>query len=163
MKITTWLARIIGAAKSSDHRPTQQIEYFNAASSATMLFPYGMYANVSNDALCLLHLVGGNSEQRLAIPASFEVRPDLEQGEIAIYRPDGDAVIKFGNDGSIAISTSADVNITAPTSTINGDLVVTGDITANEVTADGVVLTTHTHIGSLTAPTGSQSDTGIPN
>ncbi len=141
-RVTTWLVNIIDKAfpPETDILPKQLVEYQGASSETTMLFPYGMYANVSNDVLGLMFFVSGNSEQRLTIPGSFQVRPTLEQGEIAIYRPDGDAIIKFANSGNIEISTSADVTVSCANATVTA----TGDITA---TCENATVTANTDVG----------------
>lgn len=133
-RVSTWLVKIIDRAfpPEADIFPKQLVEYQGGSSETTTLFPYGMYANVSNDVLALMFFYGGNAENRIAIPGSFEVRPTLEQGEIAIYRPDGDALIKFTNAGDIEISTSKNVTV----SCVDAEGTPSGDVTVNCVNAD---------------------------
>ena len=104
----------------------------------------------------------------MAIPGLFSLNQALQSDPENV-------IIKFSG-ASIALTPSGAVQIIAPgglevTGTLNvtgdvtfdSDLDVTGDIVANEVsTSGGIVLSTHTHTGSPTAPTGSISPTGQP-
>ncbi len=97
----------------------------------------------------------------IAIPGLFALNSALQSDP-------NNVVIKF-KGASIALTPSGAVQIVAPggfavtgDTTLTGDLTVSGDIVANEVTASGKILSTHTHIGSPTAPSGSISPTGAP-
>ena len=97
----------------------------------------------------------------MAIPGLFTLSTALQSDPENV-------IIKFG-DASISLTPSGAVQIEAPggfsvngDSTITGNLDVSGDITATEVTASGVVLTDHRHTGSPTAPSGAISNTGAP-
>lgn len=70
---------------------------------------------------------------------------------IAVIAPEGYTV---ETDANVKITASGSVTITAPTVTINGNLVVNGEATAN-----GVALSTHTHGGVDRG----DSDTNPPN
>lgn len=82
----------------------------------------------------------------------------------------GDPTVTFNiPDGTINVNAKT-ANITATTTTVDGNLAVTGDITAtgeitgNEVTANGIPLSTHIHTGG-TIPdpvTGVPTYTGDP-
>ncbi len=146
-RVTSWLVNIIDKAlpPKTDVFPKQLVDYQGASSETNILFPYGMYGNVSNDVLALMFFYGGNSENRIAIPGSFQVRPDLEQGEIAIFRPDGDAIIKFANSGNIEITTTADVTVNCANATVTAS----EDITASCVNAT----LTATTAATVDAPT----------
>ena len=92
----------------------------------------------------------------MAIPGLFALNQALQSD------PDN-VVIKFSG-ASIALTTSGEVQIIAPGGlTVTGDVTVSGNIVASEVTGGGKVLSSHTHIGSPTAPSGSISPTGAPN
>lgn len=95
---------------------------------------------------------------------------------------DPDNIVIRNQGTQVVITPEGQVNITADTVSMSGNLNVTGDITSGgDITADGdveatnvvaeaevtagpnnVALTTHTHIGSPTAPVGPVSPTGIP-
>ena len=129
-RISTWLSRIVDKAIASTGNtpPVQLIEYQGGNSETAMLFPYGMYANVPNDTLAVTFFVGGTPENKVSIAGTFANRPELEQGEIAIFRPDNETLIKFANSGDIEISTANNVTINATQSvTVNS----TEDMTLN--------------------------------
>jgi len=91
----------------------------------------------------------------IAIPGLFSFSSALQSD------PDN-VIIKFSG-ASIALTPAGAIEILAPGGvTITGDLAVTGNIVAVEVTASGKALSTHTHFGSPTAPTGAISPTGAP-
>lgn len=99
----------------------------------------------------------------IAIPGLFTLNQALQSD------PDN-VIIKFSG-ASIALTPAGKVIINAPggfdvtgNSTFDGTMDVTGDMTANEVTATGggIVLGTHTHIGSPTSPVGPITPTGTP-
>ena len=85
------------------------------------------------------------------IPHKFDIKldtsPELVQGETIIYRPAGDAFIKFADNGNIEVSTSADVTITCKDEQGNpsGNVVVDCDIAtvtaATSVTIDSPTIT----------------------
>ena len=96
-------------------------------------------------------------------------------GEVIIYHPTSGSKVHLLQDGSIQVEAGlSSIDVTALGSitlnpgalpvTINGDLVVTGVSTLGPiVTAGGTNIgQTHTHVGSPTAPTGAQSNTGAP-
>lgn len=72
--------------------------------------------------------------------------------------------------GQVTVNASAGAEINAPTTTINGDLVVSGNTTMQGNTAVAGSLTNkdvnvgynHTHSGSPSAPNGPVSNTGTP-
>ena len=73
---------------------------------------------------------------------------------------DRSQVISIKADGTIEITTTGDLEITAPTTAITGNLTVSGTIVSqDEVTGNGVVLSTHTHGGVTTGG----SSTAVPN
>lgn len=107
----------------------------------------------------------------------------------------GDSAITVGGNaevtvtGTTTLTSTGNVSITAPLTTITGDLTVTGTLTtANGTISSGAtsftgtlgvtgattlgatvtsnskdISDTHTHVGSPTAPDGVQSNTGVPN
>ena len=99
-------------------------------------------------------------------PATYQIHkfkdgffiPDIVNPDFTT--DDTDAVILTSTDGATKISVkSGVVEITAPSVVINGDLTVSGSITADgDVIGAGISLSTHTHSG---VQTGSGS-TGVP-
>lgn len=145
----------------------QQIEYLGKLGDALMIFPYGLHANLPENSFGVMFSIQGNPDNRGVIAWVPKGRPKLEGGEVAFYHPptdafmiwreNGDLDIKTGNDGTSKINiTSDNVTITAPTVTINGDLIVTGSTTlSNVVTSNSKDISdTHTHTGDSGGTTG---------
>lgn len=111
--------------------PIQQITFKGKVADTLMVFPYGLYANVSStDALALLFSIEGNEGSRAAMAYTPQLRPeDLEQDEVAIYHPFTKSFIKFRNNGDIDIDTdvedaSGSININA----VNVNVTASGDV-----------------------------------
>jgi phage baseplate assembly protein gpV len=69
---------------------------------------------------------------------------DLKPGEMGMKHKDG-AIIKFTNDKKLVISSALEIDITAPTTVITGNVTVTGSIIAGFGGADQVNVQTHKH------------------
>jgi len=133
--------------KAGDDTPdkfhTQQLEYLGKPADALMVFPYGLHANVTPDALALIFSAQANPENRAAIAWTPKQRPKLAEGEAAFYHPptgafiiwkaNGDLDIEVGEGGEgtvnvtckdANVTASNDVNVTAATS-VNIDSPVT--------------------------------------
>lgn len=68
----------------------------------------------------------------------------VESGNVTINVKSGDATITVGGDTNI--TSTGNINMTAPTVAIDSTVTVTGDITAEgEVTGKGIELSTHVH------------------
>jgi len=152
---------------------TQQITYRGKVSRCLVVYPYGYHANAKpdNESFVLMMHVNGNAADKAGIPFNPFVRPDLAEGEVAIYQPGSDTLIKFLADGAgIEIVNSTKVNITCPEVEMSGNLIVNGNIDvegdttlSSTVTSNGKDISdTHTHAGSATAPDGPVTPTGAP-
>ena len=140
-------------------------------------FGFSSHAPVGSE--CIAVSVAGNREASVVIATEnreFRFKA-LKDGEVAVYSKDGD-FIHFKQDNEIEIKTktlivnaddevtvntkkanvnaSTEANITSPTTTIDGDLVVTGEVTAEksvtvteDVTATGDV--TGDNVNGVTA------------
>jgi len=81
----------------------------------------------------------------------------------------GNASLTIG--GAATIDVTGNTTLTTPLATVDGDLTVTGNLTVETDTILGANVTsngkdisdTHTHVGSPTAPSGAQSNTGAVN
>lgn len=171
MSMIRSLLRWVRITKSGLDDPSkfhiQQIEYLGKPADALMVFPYGLHANVPENAFGLMFSIQGNSDNRGVIAWVPKGRPQLEAGEVAFYHPptdafmiwrsNGDLDIETGNGGTGKINiTSAEVTITAPLVTIDGDLTVTGSTTLSDtVTSNGKDISDthrHTHGDPITGP-----------
>ena len=177
------LAEVTRPGKDDADYPIQQLGWLGRAGDGVMWFPYGMHANIPADELAIVMSMQGKAEGRIAFPGSPKSRPkECPEGEVVFYHPKTGSSVRFRNSGDIEITTESAVTVTAPTATftgdvqVDGDLAVDGDIqTDSDLTVDGDtalgatvtsnskdISDTHTHIGSLTAPIGLQSNTGVP-
>lgn len=180
-------ARITKAGADDKQFATQQMEYLGKVADGLIVFPYGLHGNVPPNALAMMFAIQGNPDNRAAIAWTPKDRPKLAEGEVAFYHPptdafiiwraSGDLDIETGNGGTGNINiTCKQANITASESatfdtpeatftgnvTIDGNLGVTGTTTlSSTVTSGGKDISdTHTHVGSATAPSGPQVNTG---
>ncbi len=132
-------AKVTSVGNSAANWFTQQISYKGRISNAAVVYPYGMHANAKPDeSLALVIIVGGKAQNKAAIVYNPNIRPDLKEGEVAIYQPGSTTIIKLAANGN--------VEIVAPNVNITGSLNVSGNITAQgEVTGNGIELSTHDH------------------
>lgn len=78
----------------------------------------------------------------------------LTTAELELGLKSGNCKISIEPDGTLNVISTVAMNITAPTITITGDVIVNGTITATgEITGNGILLSTHTHTGNLGNPT----------
>jgi len=182
------MSRITSPGADDKQFPTQQMEYLGKVADGITVFPYGFHANVTADVLALMFSVQGMPENRFAMPFNTKKRPKLAAGEVAFFHPptnsfiigraNGDLDIETGNGGTgnvnincrqANITASESVTLDTPETTLTGNvtidqnLTVTGDTTlSSTVTSGGKDISdTHTHVGSATAPTGPQVNTGV--
>jgi len=103
----------------------------------------------------------------------------LAAGGNVTIRAVNNMILTVGNDQTVTVNNNIAItannnmteNITgtqttnAESTTINNDVAVTGTVDASTDVLGGeagISLVTHTHTGSATAPSGAQSDTGVP-
>lgn len=167
-KLLRWVRVIKPGEDDPSKFHVQQVEYMGKVSDTLMIFPYGMHANVPNDAFGIMFTIQGNQDNRGVIAWVPKGRPKLEGGEVAFYHPPTDAFIIWRANGDLDIETGSDgagkININATLTTINGNLTVTGDTTLGSVvTSDGVDIgDTHTHPQGSDSDGDSEVDTGTP-
>ena len=157
-------ARITGADKKKQY-PDQQAVSLGRVGDYTVIFPYGMHCDLPDNAL-LKEVAPG-----VAIPVTVSRPEDSTRGEPTFFHPVTNTRLILRDNGdldifsaSVNITATTAANITAPDTTINGNLTVTGETALGEVvTSNGVNISdTHTHAGSSTAPDGPVSNTGGP-
>lgn len=74
----------------------------------------------------------------------------LTTAEIELGLKSGACKISINADGSLSINSTVATTITAPTVTINGNVVVNGTINATgEITGNNIALSIHTHTDSM--------------
>jgi len=122
--------RVTDPGDNKDQFYNQKVEYLGKQGKAIILFPYGIHANVPGDNLALAFAAQGNEDNRACIPIDAKSRPELLAGEVAIYHPVNQSIIKFSGSGDIDITTNGSVTITGNVS-ITGDLSIAGGVTNN--------------------------------
>lgn len=100
------------AGKDTGALPTQQVAYLGKASDCVMVFPYGMHANVDGNALALMFAVGGDDDNKAAIPTSGNRREVLAPGEVMVYSPLTRSSVIFRAGGGIDVTAHGDLTAT---------------------------------------------------
>jgi hypothetical protein len=140
------------AEKLETQFPEQQVSYLGKTANSFVYYPLGFHSNAPNQTLSLMMSVNGNSENRVIMPLSTEFRPEIEQGEVAIYHSENPSQqILFKNDGTIVVTGDTIINGNV---TINGSLSTTDGQTDSGVN----VGSDHKHSGVESGP----SNTGNP-
>lgn len=155
------VGKITGPANNSDQFPVQQLTFKGKVADTLMVFPFGVYANVSTeDALALFFSIDGNEENRAAIAYTPQKRPtDLANGEIAVYHPATASFIKFRNTGDIEIESTADVNLEGANVNITAATKVNIDSPATDIGVGGAAIARVGDATSVTIPGGSSAGT----
>ncbi len=139
--------RVSATGDDTKQSPVQQVAYLGKVGDAYVLFPFGLHGNADVDTSALMFDTQG---ARVIIAGAPPGRPQMAAGEVCLYHPSTRSLVHMKADGSI--------DMTAPEIVINGNLTVSGTVTNAGID----VGSTHTHIGSPTAPTGAISPTGVP-
>jgi phage gp45-like len=121
------------------------------------LYGYASATLPGTDLVCV-NVAGDNSNGFIIASNHQTFRPkNLDPGEVQLYDNTGQLIyISQANDGTIFITANTAVRITAPTVIVQGDLHVTGSITAGFGGSDQVGLQTHKH-GTGTAAAGTSA------
>ena len=98
----------------------------------------------------------------------IEIDDTIDNNRLKVTHKSG-STLEINHAGDIHINSITDVITLDGTTSITGTLSVTEAVTfdktlvaTDSITGKGIVLDTHTHTGSATAPTGVQVDTGKP-
>jgi len=159
-RLIRW-AKVVKAGADTGQFPVQQVTYLGKAGDAVMIFPYGMHANV-DDGLALMVAVGGDAENRGAVPTSMTRRSKLASGDVEFYSPVSRSRVTFRANGDIEADAKRDLIATVAGDAsvdVGGDtsLTVGGNLTAT-VTGDASVSATNVDIdasasATITSPT----------
>ena len=138
---------ITGADDSKKQFPVQQVQYNEALADVFMLFPYGMHASLSNEALIAILSIEGDDANRVGLGGYTGWRPTLEQGEVCLFHPRLKSLLVLKNDGTIQVN--------GATITKEGDVVTKAGNSVDQLRAD---FDAHFH-----AAAGSPPLTAAPN
>jgi len=147
-RLIRW-ALVTKAGADTGQFPVQQVTYLGKAADTTMIFPYGMHANVDGDSIGPLLVLGGNLENRAMIPTSMTRRSQLASGDVEVYSPVSRSRVTIRSGGGIeSASTTFDITATGavtiagtgitldtPLVTATGALTVIGTVTGATIAA----------------------------
>lgn len=164
---------VIETAGTDDTKyPTLKVKYKGKTSDCLPFTPFGLYTNPPKGSGGLVFTPSGIESNLWGIFQDFESRfKDLKEGEAIIGSPIYLNTIEFKEDGSVNILTeegtlnlSSDGTLTltngAGSTVFNADGSVafangaTIDATGDYISATGISLNLHKHVGNLGAPTG---------
>ncbi len=92
----------------------QQIGYRGKTGSALMIFPYGTHASPKEGSFAQILCNNGDPGSRTAIAWDMNNRPELADGDVAVYLPKTNTLIQLNAaDESISITSDATVDVTA--------------------------------------------------
>lgn len=122
-EIIRW-ARVTRAAAGSNAFHVQQVEYSGKIGDCLMIFPYGLHANLTPDSLVAMFSVGSDASNRAGIGWTADTRPDLKEGEVAVYHPRSGTLIKLNESGGINVVSVSEVTVDAPKVTLTAEDIV---------------------------------------
>ena len=110
-------------------RSGAQVSYMGNTANIETIYPYGFYANAPAGSNAILLNVQAEEENRVGFVYDVVARfKGLKTGEVYVGNPITQAVIKFLADGSIEITTTANINVISPLTTVTGDATVTSNV-----------------------------------
>tara|TARA_R110000772_G_C13310322_1_gene440395 strand:- start:4605 stop:5132 length:528 start_codon:yes stop_codon:yes gene_type:complete len=169
-----WIKQAVIKTVGKDDKkyPSQVVSYKGKTSDCLAFTPYGLYNNSPEGSGGLVFAPSGIESNLWGIFQDFETRfKDLKAGEVIVGSPVYVNNIEFKADGAVNILTEAGALNLAADSTLTltndtGDTVfnpdgsvafangATIDATGDYISATGISLNFHTHIGNLGNPTG---------
>jgi len=94
----------------SESIPGIQITYLGKVANAVLLLPYGLTARPPNDTLCLVLNIGGQEENRIAIPLGTTKRKKkLKAGETVVENQITGSFLYLREDGTLEIEIPKDL------------------------------------------------------
>lgn len=131
-------AKITNVGNSAAQWFIQQITYRKKVSDCIIHYPYGFHANAKIDTSVVYWMgVGGDASNKIGFAWNPNIRPNLEEGEVAVYQPGTNTLITFLADGTIQLDSDVAVNVTSPTVTIAGDVTIEGNLQVDGVATLG--------------------------
>lgn len=119
-----------------------------------VLQPYGIAASPPAGAMTVVLAIGADQGDMVALPVACPGRRfgGLAEGEVVLYNAHGTRIALRG--GIVEIKAAGEVQITAPTVRITGDLVVTGQVSdaAGSMQEMRDRYNTHNHGGAGPSP-----------
>lgn len=179
MRTLRWIIKAIVSLLVNDDSayPRVQVTYNGKPTNALRMSLYGLSAHPPEDALAILLAPDGRLDDPVALVDDPLRRfKGLQRGEVVVGNYLTGSSVKFAADGSVEVSvadggrlainvpggtvdltSSGNVNLTAPNVNVNGNLIVTGTITGQTDVLGGPLgtsLSTHTHPDPVSGSTG---------
>lgn len=139
-KLVNMIKRGLVTLPGSDADPycRTQVSYMGKTKNIEVVFPYGLAANLPENALVLLFNVQGQEENMAGIGNTPTQRfKNLAPGEVVVGSPRFGNYVKFGASGVIEIASTGALNVTVPGSanlTVAGETKLMG---TGKITIDG--------------------------
>lgn len=170
--------QITGDDKTVPHGVIPNVPYFRMQGGNKAVIIDPEVGDIGMACFCSRDISAMKNARKSAPPGSrrtYDISDALYVGGFLNKAPthyiqftDGGIIVH--TPGQVTINAASGAEINAPTTTINGNLVVTGNTTMQGNTAIAGSLTNknvnvgynHTHAGSPTAPNGPVSNTGTP-
>lgn len=132
--------RITGKDKQLKY-PDQQAAFLGRIGDYTIVFPYGLYADLPAETLLK------EIAPKVAVPVTVDRPSDTEQDEPVLFHPATGTRIIMRNNGDVDIIAAGDVNVQAANVTMTGNLTVQGNTSLGAtVTSNGKDISdTHGH------------------
>lgn len=158
--------------KDDKKYPSLGVSYKGKSSDCLAFTPFGLYNNPPKDSGGLVFTPSGIESNLWGVFQSFETRiKNLKEGEVVTGSPIFKSFVEFKNDsaanlvvenGNLSLASDGTLTLTngSGDTVMNTDGTVTfsngATLTASGdyVTATGISLNTHKHIGNLGSPTG---------
>jgi phage baseplate assembly protein V len=151
---------VVRATESKDGRSLLQVSLMRneQRSAVEHVQEYGFASRPPIGTEAVVLFAGGNRDHGVVIAtADRRSRPPLAPAEVAIYHPSGSRVL-LRSDGTVLVESATQVTLSTPTVRVEGDLVVTGNVT-DKVEAGGLsmlamrtIYNAHSHPGGVVTP-----------
>lgn len=152
---------VVRATESKSGRSLLQVALMRdeLRSGVEHLQEYGFASRPPVGAEVVVLFAGGNRDHGVVIASGDRrTRPNLlAPSEVAIYHPSGSQVL-LRSDGSVLVSSATQVVLDTPSVRVQGDLVVTGEVT-DRVETGGLsmhsmrsIFNVHSHPGGVVTP-----------
>ncbi|MEK0324573.1 MAG: hypothetical protein QQN63_02620 [Nitrosopumilus sp.] len=165
-------AAIVIVGKDNTKYPTLGVSYKGKSSDCIPFTPYGVYTNAPLGSGGLVFTPSGIESNLWGIFQDFETRiKNLKEGEVVMGSPVFKSFVEFKEDGSVNLVVDGNNLLLASDGTLtltngSGDTVMnsdgsvafsngaTLDDAGDYISATGISLNLHTHVGNLGSPTG---------
>lgn len=128
------LGKVTLNTSDAESIPTLQLTYLGKVANAALLLPYGVTSRPPKDTLCLVINIGGQEENRIAIPLGTAKRKKgLKDGETVLENQVTGSFLYMREDGTLEVNIPENLQTTVKAIAINAagavSVVATGNAT----------------------------------